>query len=397
MPQRKGAALTTELDFLCAAIAWPPSSQRDARVRSAAAAVEDWNTVYGLTARHRVAGLVVHALHRTATEIPEPARRAIVADQRRILFQGLATARIAQNVQRAMEKVGIESVMFKGAALAQLAYGQLGIRHAKDIDILVRSEDVARAATVLEDLGFCRSLPPSQCGPRLLSAWRKVRKDFAFRRGAIEIELHWRLTDNPHLLQIPFQSKRWQTVQLARENCVQTLGAEDQFVYLCVHGAANGWQRLKWLADICALLAQEKSGGLRALLSTAQELHAERAVAQAIVLCHRLLKVDIPSDVLADLQALAAVPTLEWLAFGSIVNDGIHERSARTFGTLKGAISRLLLARSFRYKWRELVVNFSNPFEALEYNFPDELMPLYPWVRIFLWLYGQVAKSKIVS
>ena len=39
-----------------------------------------------------------------------------------------------------------------------------------------------------------------------------------------------------------------------------TLGADDLFAYLCAHGAYHAWFRLKWLADIGALLAAEPMG-----------------------------------------------------------------------------------------------------------------------------------------
>ena len=37
---------------------------------------------------------------------------------------------------------------------------------------------------------------------------------------------------------------------------LRTMGEEDLLAYLCMHGALHWWNRLKWLADVNALLAQ---------------------------------------------------------------------------------------------------------------------------------------------
>ena len=48
-------------------------------------------------------------------------------------------------------------------------------------------------------------------------------------------------------------------VPLAGTRGLRTLGEEDLFAYLCMHGALHWWHRLKWLADINALLAPQES------------------------------------------------------------------------------------------------------------------------------------------
>ena len=46
-------------------------------------------------------------------------------------------------------------------------------------------------------------------------------------------------------------------VPLAGTRGLRTLGEEDLFAYLCMHGALHWWHRLKWLADINALLGAQ--------------------------------------------------------------------------------------------------------------------------------------------
>src|SRR6185436_11185739 len=52
---------------------------------------------------------------------------------------------------------GIDVLVLKGAALAQLVYPQPVLRPMRDIDILVRASDVYRAYALLPKIGF---MPP---------------------------------------------------------------------------------------------------------------------------------------------------------------------------------------------------------------------------------------------
>ena len=48
-------------------------------------------------------------------------------------------------LQRLFDEAGLPLLILKGASLAMLAYGNLGMRSAKDIDLLIRPE-ITRAS-----------------------------------------------------------------------------------------------------------------------------------------------------------------------------------------------------------------------------------------------------------
>lgn len=52
---------------------------------------------------------------------------------------------------------------------------------------------------------------------------------------------------------------------------LRTLGDEDLFAYLCIHGALHWWNRLKWLADVNAMLASTPKGGVSRLIGLRNE------------------------------------------------------------------------------------------------------------------------------
>ena len=63
-------------------------------------------------------------------------------------------------------------------------------------------------------------------------------------------------------------------------------------LYLCVHGALDGWLRLKWLADIGALLRTMTPEQLTSAAAAAAEQQALPQFSAAILLCQDLLGYD---------------------------------------------------------------------------------------------------------
>lgn len=80
--------------------------------------------------------------------------------------------------------------------------------------------------------------------------------------SGIIVELHWRLTNNPRLL--PPEAARSRQKIVLGDFAGVTLGPDDLLLYLSVRGAKHHWFRLKWLADVHALLARCDAGALAA-------------------------------------------------------------------------------------------------------------------------------------
>ena len=118
-----------------------------------------------------------------------------------------------------------------------------------------------------------------------------LRKDLGFIHQAtgLHIELHWRLFLNPHAKAEASIMAASRVVPLSGEAGLRTLGEEDLFAYLCMHGAFHWWNRLKWLADVNALLVSTPEDDVERLVCAAEARGAGRAAAQALLLCRRLL------------------------------------------------------------------------------------------------------------
>ena len=158
--------------------------------------------------------------------------------QQQIRLQYLQHSRI----EKAFNEAGITHRFFKGLALSQMLYQDLGWRYSRDIDILVATEDEAKACIKLKQLGYVSEfdgLPAIGFGTRVRKA---LKKDTVFKRvdGTL-IELHVRLDSA--------NSKfgRFMTTHYLSQP--KGLSVEE-FVYLCFHAAKTKCHRIKWLIDI---------------------------------------------------------------------------------------------------------------------------------------------------
>jgi hypothetical protein len=174
---------------------------------------------------------------------------------------------------------------------------------------------------------------------------------------------------------------------------LRTLGEEDLFAYLCMHGALHWWNRLKWLADVNALLASTPEHDVERLVRAAKARGVGRAAAQALLLCRNLLQAPLPASLMAALDKRATVRWLEATALNAMTaGQGEQDLHEVRFGTTRGSLSTLLLSPSWSYQLAELGVLLTNPTDVLTIPLPQRLRFLYPVLRLPLWLWRQAVK-----
>jgi hypothetical protein len=130
----------------------------------------DWDHLTALGCRHGIAPLIYHHLRQTegVSTLPPSAidglRRTYYGNVARntLLYQEL------HGVLSALQGMGSQVIVLKGAALAETVYPDRVLRPMSDIDLLVRPEEIARIEDTLIDLGY--ALRPHRRG----QAWLKA-------------------------------------------------------------------------------------------------------------------------------------------------------------------------------------------------------------------------------
>ena len=371
-----------EFRLAAACAMWPPSDRRIAAIRAATATPFDWPHFLRVVRRHQVIGLVHEGLTHARPYVPPEIVGEIGAQAATLVRKNLAMAAEALRLQRLFNDADLPVLFVKGAALAVLAFGNLGLRSGQDIDLLVDCESLPAATALILRAGYSRFDPPAEISDAQLRLLMPLRKDLGFVHQAttLRIELHWRLFLNPHAMAETSIMAASRVVPLAGDAGLRTMGEEDLFAYLCMHGALHWWYRLKWLADVNALLASMPEDGVERLVRAAEARGTGRAAAQALLLCRKLLLTPLPASVTATLEKSATVRWLEATALKAMTTgQGEHDphdaRQPLDFSSQP-------LSRSWRYQLAELGINLTNPTDVLTLPLPQPLLFLYLVLRL---------------
>ena len=293
--------LSGALRLAAACCQWPLSAEGEERVRAIAGELEDWAGFDAVISRNRIRPLAWHALSRAGVAVPEPFRekfaRYAVDAARRSLF----LARESLHLQQAFAGQGLPVMIIKGIPLAILAYGELGMKEAVDVDILVPPQFASAGRQILVDLGYKTQL--DKLGAREMAGYARHIHEAAFSHPGtgMNVDLHWMLVPNRKLLSGIGSNPQTQDIAIPG-GTLRTLADEPLFAYLCVHGARCNWNRLKWLADVGAFLSNRSEAEVVRLHEAATAYGVGRCASVALLLCRRLFGLALKQELATSLE-----------------------------------------------------------------------------------------------
>lgn len=200
-------------------------------------------------------------------------------------------------VYRLFKEHGIPVALFKGPLLAQMAYGEISLRQAGDIDLLIQRQHFDRARCLLESLGY--EMYP-RLTPAQLSSHLSNHCEIQFMRDEwfTVVDLHWDLAPRSFVFKVKAEEvmSRLQSVSLAG-TMVETFSAEDLVLYQAMHGAKHLWRRLEWISS----LAESVNSAMDwdTVVERAAQARATRMLGLGLRLVEEFSDARIPSHVLA--------------------------------------------------------------------------------------------------
>jgi len=296
----KSAALRREHQFLIACSCAPPTPGRLGEIAARLQFSLDWAFVLEAARAQRVMALCYPVLQGLAGAAVPP---DIVA-----AFRAEAMATAARNLRLAAKLVEITGraeagkitlVPYKGPVLAEMAYGNLGLREFADLDFILPHRELRSAWNLLEGLGY-RPVNPALAAPDA-----PVPGEYVFLAAGndIMVEVHTELTLRhfPRQLDLkPLLAAR-EAVPLAGRR-VMTFSREDTLTLLAVHGAKDFWAQLLWICDIGRLVETPDFAWARAL-DRADRMGCRRMTNVALLLANETLGAAMPEDVLGAARA----------------------------------------------------------------------------------------------
>jgi hypothetical protein len=205
--------------------------------------------------------------------------------------------------------------------------------------------------------------------------------------GDLRVELHWRLVDNPLLLKGIDTSSPTETISLPGAGDLRTPVTDDLFAFLCVHGACHRWSRLKWLADLNALIATKGDAEIIRLRGYARDRGAGLCADQALLLCQNLLTMRLPAELARELQGNRRLAKLVTTALDAMIGeDAATELGSGVIETVRNVRGRWLLGEGrafYTAECRQLLIGKADP---IRFPLPAGWHFLYPILRLPLWL-----------
>lgn len=150
---------------------------------------------------------------------------------------------------------GVDAIVLKGAALAEIVYGDIAVRPMRDLDLLIRQQDVPVARKVLAAIGYTPAHIEMQTG--FNGEFRN--EETLYKPGIVDtyVDLHWRLVSPTYYQRTLSCDWFWETALPTRigNTPALVLGHEAQVLYLCAHLLLHhGGQGMLWLHDVAEVL-----------------------------------------------------------------------------------------------------------------------------------------------
>lgn len=289
-----------------------------------------WSSLVGRCRGQRVPGLLLAAIDAGALPVTDEQR-----DQARGIHLGamvsvLRLERRLLEVAGALEEGGLTAVALKGSALAHLAYPDPSWRFFGDVDVLVRSEDLAHAlAMLMATFGATRQVPEIRPGYD-----RRFTKSVTLRcADGLELDVHRNLVFGT----FGFTIDPDEVVATARTfelggRRLQALGPEAMLLHACYHaGLGDPAPRMNSVRDVAQLLLTGAHDP-DAVLAMAERWGSLAVLQRGVTLCRELLGVEVGGP-LADAMAAYRPTARETRAIDSYVGTN-RSHSAKMLASL---------------------------------------------------------------
>lgn len=367
---------------------------QDEAIRQAIEAGPDWAEYLRLVDRHGTPALSWATLSRVpGLEVPEPARRELQRRSDACRMQAVKHGLLLAEVLKGLNRTGIPVMALKGPILSSELYEDVGLRKSRDLDLAVAREDLSRAQSCLENMGW--RLDSSTWFPLSPRQWEcflqhEHHLDFIHPHAGCLLELHWRNQwETPEVT-----SARWaRSIASLWQGCsILTMNRCDMALYLCSHGGDHAWFRAKWLGDLARAHASGQVDW-QAALGEAQGTGQEGVLVAGLWLLDQVYGLPMPD-----------LPGYAWMHKPSVlVEMPLHaleepgEPATRTFLPLfrdRLRMSRYERLLRPRKKWRG---SFSQLLYCREdfrdLRLPDSFFWAYLPLRPVLWAWRRTRQT----
>jgi len=334
----------------------------------------NWDRVLYLANHHRILPALFFFLP-GRREAPPSIQSALRTRFQKHATQVLRLSAELTGILQKLESCGIEVLAHKGPVLAERLYGDPAMRQFGDLDFLICAEDIPRARTALQELGYTANL---QLSARKEEAYLRSGYEHVFGSDAGRnlVELQWQIMPRFYSVGFHMDSLFSRSVEGDFEGeHVQMLRNEDLMLVLCAHAAKHGWEHLGMVRDIAMLASFDLNWNW--IEGEARRLGILRILLISLLLARNLLGCRVPQGFSLDSETLICEKFSRDFERKLETGDTTEIDSLDYFRTMMQLRERW--RDRARFAWRLAVTPSIGEWKSLA--IPDSLFPVYRGVR----------------
>jgi len=300
-------------------------------------------------------------------------------------------SRESEHVLQSLEKEEVQVIIFKGLALVDLVYNDIGMRSMADIDILVKRPDLNKLDSVLRAHGYRTQLKINDLPRSSFNAQRNSLLYVSDRIGAVSIHVYWHIVNFlPYKKNIAFKINMdsiWQDscIVMLGQGRIRIFSTHHNIIYLCLHALQHSYKPLLLLCDINELVRLEKDRiNWDNLTQEAISFGLSKYVYYGLYLTAEILEAQIPQKTLVALRPkkisifekkfISSVLNREVVfAGGELVyfgmNENLLDKIKFVFNLLFPSREEIAVIKQKRIAEVNLLDYFKRLFSGLEYGF----------------------------
>lgn len=289
----------SHFDLLKACSSGATPQNYDSKLLASLPPVFDWNTLLDSADWHGTFPLVARNLIFNYSDfLPAAVLDRIHHQLRTISQRNLWLTGELIAVIDLLSRRGIRALPYKGPALSIVAYGDIGLRQIRDLDLLLAESDIYAAKEALAAAGYqhWQEIPLDAARER---AWMHTSYEYPMEKPGVSVELHWHVLPPAACFRLDF-SELWEraTQTQVANVLVPVMSSEDQLLLGCVHGMKHAWDRLSLVCDVAYLVRACPDIHWDEFIRRARTAHAERITRLGLRLAADLLDAPVPRAVL---------------------------------------------------------------------------------------------------
>ncbi len=349
-----------------------------------AKSIDDWKGFLTSAYAHGVFPLV-HKSLKTIAAVPDEIKVRLKSWNLDIVRRNMSMTSELLHVVKLLEENSVPVLAIKGPILSQIIYGDITQRQYADIDVLIPKHEIYRAGKLLSNAGYT-----SEHSIEFLKndTLLKVAKDFSIFNPMqnIHIEFHWQLFLERQVKKskITLFDPSNPRVQIHGQE-IQTLGEDENLIYLLLHGSKHMWERLEWIVDIDRLLRQREGKiDWDRLNAIAHDMEIEVMFYLGLAMSHDLFDTPLESSIVAKMSEREKVLTAKSFIIDELMRDTIHteQTKAVAFKNLyKMGLNKESALAVIRHYFASLFQ--LKDLDVYMVNLPNSVSFFYHFIRIY--------------